>query len=60
MEQLEKARLKASSALNSVQIGDPVRMSGGVGKLTLGEANILNDRLSVQMVAQGDSNVNLK
>jgi len=60
MEQLEKARIKASSALSSVQIGDHVRMSGVVRTLTLGEANVLNDRLSVQVVGQGESNVNLK
>jgi len=60
VEQLEKARLKVSSALNSVQISDHVRMSGTVSKLSLGEANVLSDRLSVQVVAQGESKVNLK
>jgi len=60
VEQLEKARLKASYALNSVQIGDHVRMSGAVRKLSLGEASVLDDRLSVQVVAQGETNVNLK
>jgi len=60
VEQLEKARLKVSSALCSVQIGDHVRMSGAVRKLSLGEANVLSDRLSVQVVAQGESSVILK
>lgn len=60
VEQLEKARQKASSALSSVQIGTHVRMSGAVRKMSLGETNVLADRLSVQVVTQGESSVNLK
>ena len=60
MEQLEKARLKASSALAFVQIGDHARLSGAVKSLSLGEASVLDDRLSLQVVAQGETSLNLK
>jgi len=60
IEQLEKARLKASSALSTAQIGDHVKLSGAVKSLSLGEASVLNDRLSLQVTAQGDVSVNLK
>jgi hypothetical protein len=57
---LEKARTKASSALSSVKIADHVNLTGAVKSLSLGEATVLNDRLSVQVLAQGESSVTLK
>ena len=60
IEQLEKARTKASSALSSVKIADHVNLTGAVKSLSLGEATVLNDRLSVQVLAQGESSVTLK
>uniref|UniRef100_C6E3B8 DUF4403 family protein n=1 Tax=Geobacter sp. (strain M21) TaxID=443144 RepID=C6E3B8_GEOSM len=59
-EQLEKARGKASSALASVQIAEHVKLTGAVKSLGLGEPVVLNDRLSLQVVAQGESSVSLK
>ena len=60
VEQLEKARLKASSALSAVQIGEHARLTGAVDSLSLGEATVLNDRLSVNVIARGESSVSLK
>ena len=60
VEQLEKARLKASSALSSVQVAEHVKLTGAVKSLSLGEATVLNDRLSVHVIAQGESSVILK
>lgn len=60
VEQLEKARVKASSALGSVQIAEHVKLTGAVKSLGLGEPVVLNDRLSLQVVAQGESSVSLK
>jgi len=60
VEQLEKARLKASSALSSVAIAEHVKLTGAVKSLSLGEAIVLTDRLSVHVVAQGESSVSLK
>ena len=60
VEQLEKARLKASSALSSVEIAEHVKLTGAVKSLSLGEAIVLTDRLSVHVVAQGESSVSLK
>ena len=60
VEQLEKARLKASSALSSVVIAEHVKLTGAVKSLSLGEAIVLTDRLSVHVVAQGESSVSLK
>jgi hypothetical protein len=59
-EQLEKARIKACSALSSVQIAEHVRLTGAVKSLSLGEATVLNDRLSIRVVAKGESSVSLK
>ena len=58
--QLEKARLKASSALSSVQLGEHARLAGTVASLSLGEAVVLNDRLSINVVARGETSVTLK
>ena len=60
VEQLEKARFKASSALSSVQIAEHVKLTGAVKSLSLGAASVLTDRLSVQVVVQGESSVSLK
>jgi hypothetical protein len=60
VEQLEKARLKASSALSSVRLAEHVTLTGTVKSLSLGEAAVLDDRLSVQVVAQGETGVSLK
>jgi len=58
--QLEKVRLKASSALSSVQVTEHVKLTGAVRSLSLGEATVLNDRLSLHVIAQGESGVILK
>lgn len=60
VEQLEKVRLKVSAALSSVHVAEHVTLAGAVKSLSLGEARVLNDRLSVQVVAQGETTVNLK
>lgn len=60
VEQMEKARVKASSSLASVQIADHVKLSGAVKSLSLGEPVVLNDRLSLSVIAQGESSVTLK
>jgi hypothetical protein len=60
VEQLEKARVKASTTLSTMQLAERVRLSGTVKALSLGEAAVLNDRLSVQVVAQGEASVLLK
>lgn len=59
-EQLEKARAKASSALASVQIAEHVKLTGAVKSLGLGEPAVLTDRLSLRVVAVGESSVSLK
>lgn len=59
-EQLEKARLKASTALSSLRLAERVRLTGAVKSLSLGEAAVQQDRLSVQVVAQGEAGVILK
>lgn len=60
VEQLEKSRLKASTALSSVQLAEHVKLTGTVKALTLGEAAVLNDRLALQITARGESGVSLK
>jgi len=59
-EQLEKARLKASTTLSSLRLAERVRLNGTVKSLTLGEAVVQQDRLSLQVVAQGEAAVLLK
>lgn len=59
-EQLDQARLKASAALSSVRLAEHVQLSGMVKSLSLGEASVLQDRLSLQVIAQGESGVVLK
>jgi len=60
VEQLEKARTKMCGALSSVHIADHVNLTGSVMSLSLGEAKVLNDRLSVDVVAQGETSVRLQ
>jgi hypothetical protein len=59
-DQMEKVRLKASSALSSVQVAEHVKLAGAVTSLSLGEAAVLNDRLAVNVIAQGESSVNIR
>lgn len=54
VEQLGQARLKASKALSSVKIADHVQLTGAVKSLSLGEATVLNDRLSISVTARGE------
>ena len=60
VEQLEQARLKACAALSSVRLADHVQLTGVVKSLSLGQATVQQDRLSVQVIAQGESGVVLK
>jgi hypothetical protein len=60
VEQLEKARVKACTALSSVHVADNLNLTGAVTSLSLGEATVLNDRLSVEVIAQGETSVSLK
>jgi len=60
VEQMEKARMKACTALSSVHVADHVNLTGAVTSLSLGEAKVLNDRLSVDVIAQGQTSVSLK
>lgn len=60
VDQLEKSRLKASTALSAVQLAEHVKLTGTVKALTLGEATVLNDRLALQITARGESGVSLK
>lgn len=60
VEQLEKARLKACTALSSVRVADHLNLTGAVTSLSLGEATVLNDRLSIDVIARGETSVSLK
>jgi hypothetical protein len=59
-DQLESARLKASAALARIPLADHVELSGTVKSLSLGEAVVATDRLSLQLTAQGESGIRLK
>lgn len=59
-DQLVKARTKASSALSSLQLTERARLVGTVRSLTLGDATVLTDRLSIHVVAQGEAGLLLK
>lgn len=58
-EQLEQARLKASVALASVQVADRLKLNGSVSSLSLGDSIVLDDRLSLQVIARGETIVKL-
>jgi hypothetical protein len=60
VEQLEKAKGKASSALSSVQLSEHVKLSGAVKSLSVGQTAVHNDHLFVHVTAEGDSTVSLK
>jgi len=60
VEQLEQVRHKACAALSSVRLADHVQLTGVVKSLSLGEATVLKDRLSIHVIAQGESSVVLK
>ena len=60
VDQLEKARLKASSAMSAVKVAEHVTLIGAINSLSLGETAVLNDRLSIHVIAQGESTVSLK
>ncbi|NVN99559.1 MAG: DUF4403 family protein [Geobacteraceae bacterium] len=59
-EQMEAARLKASSALSSVKVAESLNLTAAVTALSLGEATVLNDRMSINVIAQGETSINLK
>lgn len=58
--QLESARLKASSALAGVPLGEHILLSGSVSSLKLGESVVTNDRLSIQVLVEGTSSISLR
>jgi len=60
VEQKEQARRKACAALSSVRLADPVQLTGVVKSLSLVQATVLQDRLSLHVIAQGESGVVLK
>lgn len=60
VEQLDKARNKASTALSGVQLAEHVKLTGAVKALTLGEATVLADRLALQIIVRGESSISLK
>lgn len=59
-DQLVKARTKASTALSSLQLTERASLVGSVRSLTLGDATVLTDRLSIHVVAQGEAGLLLK
>lgn len=58
--QLESARLKASSALAGVPLGEHILLSGTVSSLKLGEAVVTTDKLSIQVLVEGTSSISLR
>ncbi|MBV5340761.1 MAG: DUF4403 family protein [Deltaproteobacteria bacterium] len=60
VSQLESTRLKASSALAGVPLGGHILLSGSVSSLKLGESVVANDRLSIQVLVEGASNISLR
>ncbi|MFA5354246.1 MAG: DUF4403 family protein, partial [Thermodesulfovibrionales bacterium] len=60
VEQLETARLKASSALSNLHLDEHATLTGAVASLSLGDATVLKDRLTIDVIAQGNSSVSLK
>lgn len=60
VSQLESVRLKASSALDGVPLGEHVLLSGSVSSLKLGESIVANDRLSIQVLVEGASSISLR
>jgi len=60
VSKLESTRLKASSALAGVPLGEHILLSGSVSSLKLGESVVANDRLSIQVLVEGVSNISLR
>jgi hypothetical protein len=60
VEQIEKARLNASAALSSISVTEQIKLKGEVKSLSLGDATVLNDRLTLQIMALGELRVNVK
>lgn len=60
IDELEKARQKASLALSSLQVAEHVKLTGAVKSLSLGESTVLSDRLLVHVIARGESSIILK
>ncbi|MBW4057040.1 MAG: DUF4403 family protein [Proteobacteria bacterium] len=60
VDQLASVRLKASAALARIQLAEHAELSGTVTSLSLGEAVVDADRLSLQVAAQGESGISLK
>lgn len=60
VSELEKARMKATAALARVSLGEHVLLSGTVSSLTLGESVVTKDRLSMQVIVEGVSNISLR
>ena len=58
--QLESTRLKASSALASVSLGEHILLSASVSSLKLGESAVTTDRLSIQVFVEGASSISLR
>jgi len=60
VEQLEKSRLKANAALSSVHVAEHLNLTGSITSLSLGEPTVMNDRLSIDVIARGETNISLK
>lgn len=60
VEQLEKVRLNASSALSSVSVTEQIKLRGELKSLSLGEATVQNDQLTLQVMALGELKVKLR
>ena len=60
VDQLESARLKASAALAKIQLADHVELAGTVTSLSLGEAAVAADRLTLQVSVLGEAGLSLK
>jgi len=58
--QLESVRKKASSALTGIPLGGHMLLSGSVSTLQLGESVVTTDRLSIQVLVEGASNISLR
>lgn len=59
-EQLVKAREKASLAMSSLQLADRVKLTGTVKNISLGESSVMDDRLTILVLAQGEAGIILK
>lgn len=53
-EQLEMAKLKASTAISALKIGENAVLAGNVSRLTIDQAAVLPGRLDLLVVAEGE------